>query len=276
MKVTFYGVRGSIPVSGERYLKYGGNTTCALLQDAKGGSAILDAGTGIRQLGKDIASSELKLGSELFVLLSHTHWDHIQGFPFFAPAYMPGYRLTMIISGRAQTCSDLEDIFKTQSQKDFFPVPLDKMAAEIGFYQPDLPGLPGRSGNQVVDFYKHNHPGGAYSYRLRAPEGTEVVYSTDIEHGENIDEGHVRFCEGADLLIHDGQYTPDELPSKRGWGHSSWTQAVEVAERANVKRLAITHHDPDHDDAFLDEVEALAQARFPNCFLTREGLTVQL
>ena len=122
----------------------------------------------------------------------------------------------------------------------------------------------------------HRHPGVAYSYRVEDTESkTSFVFSTDVEHGESIDENLVEFARGADLLIHDGQYTPDALKSKTGWGHSSWEQAIEVAERAGVKTLAITHHDPDHDDLFLKKVEKECQARFPNCFLAREGMEIE-
>ena len=276
MKITFYGVRGSIPVCDSNFMKFGGNTSCALVEDCDGATAILDAGTGIRRLGAEIVKGRPMNDRQVYILLSHTHWDHIQGFPFFAPAYVTDFTITLIICGMDQSCSDLHDIIETQSRRDYFPVPLDRMAANIRFYQPDLPGLVGGLGNKI-DFYKHRHPGGAYTYRFtEVSTGKVLVYSTDIEHGDQLDEDHIRFCENADLLIHDGQYTADELPAKKGWGHSSWEQAVEVAERANVKKLAVTHHDPEHDDNFLSEIERACQKRFSASFLTREGMTVEL
>ena len=121
---------------------------------------------------------------------------------------------------------------------------------------------------------KHNHPGGAYSYRFRDTEGKVIVYCTDIEHGERIDPNVVELARDADLLIHEAQYTPEELPRYKGWGHGSWNQAVEVAERAKVTRLVITHHDPDHDDSFLEDVERECQSHFPNCVFAREKMEI--
>jgi ribonuclease BN (tRNA processing enzyme) len=121
---------------------------------------------------------------------------------------------------------------------------------------------------------KHKHPGDAYSYRFEGPDGKVLVYCTDIEHGESIDPRIVELARGADVLIHDGQYTPEELPRFCGWGHSSWAQAVEVAEQAGVGQLVITHHDPDHDDTFLLDVERQCQARFPDTVLAREKMEI--
>ena len=122
---------------------------------------------------------------------------------------------------------------------------------------------------------KHNHPGGAYGYRLEV-DGKIIVYCSDIEHGESLDEKVITFCQDADMLIHDAQYTPEELLTHRGWGHSSWEQAIEVAERANVKNLYLTHHDPDHNDDMLRNIEKECQERFTNCFLAREGQSIRL
>jgi ribonuclease BN (tRNA processing enzyme) len=127
----------------------------------------------------------------------------------------------------------------------------------------------------VVKTNKHNHPGGAYGYRIEL-EGKVLVFCTDVEHGKSIDKNVVKFSEGADLLIHDAQFTDEEIKDKRGWGHSSYSQAIEVAERANVKMLALTHHDPDHDDKFLKKMEKKCQKRFKDCFLAREKMEIEL
>ena len=129
--------------------------------------------------------------------------------------------------------------------------------------------------NAFARVVKHNHPGNAYSYRLQDIEGKVIVYCTDIEHGEHINPQIVELARNADVLIHEGQYTPEELSRFKGWGHSSWAQAVEVADRANVKKLIITHHDPDHDDAFLSEIEKQCQARFSNTILAREKMEIE-
>jgi phosphoribosyl 1,2-cyclic phosphodiesterase len=246
------------------------------LEFENGKIVVLDAGTGIRKLGMDLMTPKEGFEKEVIIVLSHTHWDHIQGFPFFAPAFDPSWKVTIAICGLERSGSNLQEIFETQLQRDFFPVPLDMMAGDISFFQPDISSFTGPLGTQV-DFYKHNHPGGAYSYRFSEPEtGKVLVYSTDIEHGDTLDETHVEFCANADLLIHDGQYSDEELALKKGWGHSSWLQAIEVAKKANVKKLAITHHDPDHDDELLLDVEKQCKKLFANSFLTREGLTVEI
>jgi len=271
-RLKFFGVRGSIPVCGEGFQKFGGNTTCILLEAPKR-TVILDAGTGIRELGKEMAQDpHLGIDRPCFLAFSHFHWDHIQGLPFFIPAYDPRRTFTISAIGRERRGLDLRSIFETQMQGAYFPVTLDRMGAKIEFLQTSVDYMSGETA--FVRVIKHNHPGGAYSYRLQDIEGKVLVYCTDIEHGEHIDPQIVALARDADVLIHEGQYTLEELPRYQGWGHSSWTQAVEVAEQARVKRLIITHHDPDHDDAFLRDVEKQCQARFPNAVLAREKMEV--
>jgi len=159
-------------------------------------------------------------------------------------------------------------------QDEYFPVRLDEMGATFKFMQ--TPDDQVAVDKAFVRVLRHRHPGNAYSYRLQDTEGKVLVYVTDIEHGESIDQKVVELARDADLLIHDGQYTPEELPRFRGWGHSSWEQAIEVAEQANVKQLAITHHDPDHDDVFLVQVEKQCQARLRACCLAREGMEITI
>jgi ribonuclease BN (tRNA processing enzyme) len=156
----------------------------------------------------------------------------------------------------------------------YFPVSLDSMGARIVFFQHRQNHL--SMDEAFVRAIKHNHPGGAHSFRFQDIEGRVVVYCTDIEHGDGIDKRVVELARNADVLIHEAQYTPEELPRYRGWGHSSWAQAVEVAERAQVERLIITHHDPDHDDEFLFEVERQCRLRFPNSFLAREKMEFEI
>jgi phosphoribosyl 1,2-cyclic phosphodiesterase len=272
VKIKFYGTRGSIAVPGKEFAEFGGNTTCILVTFDHGRSAILDAGTGIRNVGNDMIKKGLGQQDELFILFSHMHWDHIQGFPFFGPAYDPKRTFILVFPNRSQSAIHLHDIFSIQMQDDFFPVPLDKMGSNIKFMEPEATRQTGAY-DVTVTPYKHNHPGGAYSYKIEE-ENKTFVYCTDIEHGETIDSGVVELSRNADLLIHDAQYSPDELAVKRGWGHSSWEQAMDVAKKANVKRLALTHHDPEHDDIYLDRVEKECQSRFPNTVLAREGMEI--
>jgi len=271
-RIKFFGVRGSISVSGEEFHEFGGNTTCVLLEGPKR-TVILDAGTGIRELGKEMARDpHLGIDRPCFLAFSHFHWDHIQGLPFFGPAYDPRRTFTISAIGRERYGKDLRSIFEAQMQQDYFPVTLDGMGANIEFLQSAEDCL--RVERGFVQVVRHNHPGGAYSYRFEDAEGKVIVFCTDIEHGERIDDRIVDLARGADVLIHEGQYTPEELPSHRGWGHSTWAQAVEVAQLAGVKRLIVTHHDPDHNDAFLLDVEKKCQARFPNTVLAREKMEV--
>jgi len=274
MKIKFYGTRGSTPVPEAGFTQTGGNTSCILVTFNTGRIAILDAGTGIRKLGNDLVSSSHEQFDNILIALSHTHWDHIQGFPFFKPAYDTRRNLTISICGSGRHGKKLKRLFKTQMQCDFFPVPLDKMGAHFHFWEPHATRIELSIDIEIVAS-KHNHPGGAYGYRIQ--EGGKIlVYCTDVEHGEEINSNVVTLARDADLLIHDAQYTPEELKEKKGWGHSSWQQALEVAEQAGVKKLALFHHDPEHDDHFLCNIEKECQEIFPEAFIAREGSIVEL
>lgn len=274
MKITFYGTRGSTPTPDPDFIGFGGNTSCILLTFDSGRIAILDAGTGIRKLGDDLMAPSSEQYNNIFIGLSHTHWDHIQGFPFFEPAYDPKRSITIAICGKDRGAKDLESIFSTQMQLDFFPVPLDKMGATIKFWQPDIDNYTTSDGVKIIAS-RHNHPGYAYGYRIE-DGGKILVYCTDVEHNDGIDPNVVALSRNADLLIHDAHYTPEELKARKGWGHSSWEQAIEVAERAKVKKLALFHHAPEHTDDFLLQMERKCKKRFPDAFLAREGVKIKL
>lgn len=290
MIVKFYGTRGSTPVCESGFREFGGNTSCVLI-DGPDRVCILDAGTGIRQLGKEmLASDEPRFRRPLLMLFSHFHWDHIQGFPFFGPAYDPTRHFVMMAMGVDRFQHSLKSVFSRQMEETFFPVPMDAMGAAFTFKQPpgnfvteeDVPEVntpepppPGQEGR--VRGVLHNHPGGAYSYRIEGQNGKIITYCTDIEYVDGvIDERIVDLARGADLLIHDAQYTPEELRTHRGWGHSSWDQACEVAERAGVKLLALTHHDPNHDDETLRAMEKACQQRFKNSVFARDLMEVDI
>jgi len=280
MLVKFYGTRGSVPVCSPDFQEFGGNTTCIQVRDKESKNiAVLDAGTGIRELGKDIIKSRHKQ-DEIFIAFTHFHWDHIQGFPFFEPAFDKKQKINLLALGWGERITCLKDIFKTQMQKEFFPVQLEKMGAKFKFMLLSETKKVFRTQTKnpkpvVVKTNKHKHPGGAYGYRIELG-GKVMVFCTDIEHGNSIDKNVVRLAENADLLIHDAQFTNEELKNKTGWGHSSYSQAIEVAEMANVKMLALTHHDPDHDDAFLRKMEKKCKQRFNNSFLARENMEIEL
>jgi phosphoribosyl 1,2-cyclic phosphodiesterase len=273
-----YGARGSIPVCGPGFLEFGGNTTCLQVTIPNSKRVIIvDAGTGIRELGKDLMDIELdRMTIDIF--FTHFHWDHIQGLPFFAPAYIPEMPINITALGKGRKINNLKDIFDTQMQQVYFPVPLDKMGAKFGFQNYDEANKRLRNGketNVIVTAIRHDHPGGAYSYRFEVDDKA-LVFSTDIEHVNGIDHNFVEFCRGANVLIHDAQYTDDELSEKLGWGHSSYGQAIKVAELAHIDRLVVTHHDPDHDDLFLSKMEHFYRKRFGDILFAREGMVVEL
>ncbi|HEY5868064.1 MAG TPA: MBL fold metallo-hydrolase [Candidatus Tectomicrobia bacterium] len=278
MKLKFYGTRGSAPVCEAGFQEFGGNTTCVRLAFPDTQTiAILDAGTGIRNLGKDL----LAMGhqqAQLVIAFSHFHWDHIQGFPFFAPAYDVAQTIVMLAMGQGRTIGNLREIFEVQMQAQYFPVQLAHMGATFEFLQIEKASEHFTGVNNTVTTVtatRQQHPGGSYGYRIERG-GKVLVFCTDLEHGERIDPQVVALARGADLLVHEAQYTTEELHHKKGWGHSSYVQALQVAEMAGVQRLAITHHDPDHDDAFLRRMEHLCQERFPACVLAREGMEIDI
>ncbi|MFK7935203.1 MAG: MBL fold metallo-hydrolase [Saprospiraceae bacterium] len=275
-RVKLYGVRGSTPVCDANYQQFGGNTTCIFVDRITDNRsdvvAIFDAGTGIRQLGKDLLAGLLPQTSSIFLAFTHFHWDHIQGLPFFAPAYDPNKKIALFSPQVHLADDDLKNIFATQMQAEYFPVQLESMGADLKFFTADHYKSHFDIDQDLQFTYrKHNHPGGAFSYRVDSG-GRSVVISTDLEHGEQIDPAVVAFAKNADLLIHDAQYTAEELKTHRGWGHSSYEQAIECARQANVKQLVFTHHDPEHDDAFLLEKERELQEIYPNCIMAREGM----
>jgi len=282
MIVKFYGTRGSIPVCDPAFGVFGGNTTCiAILRKKTSRVAIIDAGTGIRNLGRDISSGAIQQ-EVINIGFTHFHWDHIQGFPFFSPAYNPRQKINVIALGKNRGIENLKTIFEMQMQSAYFPVQLEKMGAQFTFMAPDEEHFIASDEEEMLDFYdgnvftlRLNHPGGSYGYRIER-DGKVLVICTDLEHGDQIDASVVAFAQGADLLVHEAQYTTEELATHRGWGHSSYEQAIQVAEQAGVKQLVMTHHDPDHDDQFLREVEKTCQDRFPDCLLAREQMEIEV
>ena len=280
MIIKFYGTRGSIPICAPEFQEFGGNTTCVKVGGNESNDfAIFDAGTGIRDLGNEY----LKRGTtqeEIYIIFSHFHWDHIQGFPFFAPAFLKDQKINLLAMGKGRRIKNLKEIFETQMQKEYFPVQLDKMGAQFEFMLVDKVSEVAEANENNpapvrISANKHKHPGDAYGYRLET-DGKVFVFCTDVEHGDSIDKNVVALAKNADLLIHEAQYTTEELKDKKGWGHSSYEQAIQVAEMANVKVLAITHHDPDHNDEFLLKQEKICQERFKDCVLAREKMEIEI
>jgi len=272
MKVKFYGVRGSLPVCGREFERYGGNTTCIrIYREYAHRIAIIDAGTGIRNLGKEIINNGISQNI-INIFFSHFHWDHIQGLPFFAPAYNKDQRIGILAMGRREKIKDLKEIFSMQMQKEYFPIGLETMGAHFEFI---TYGDKEKLFGAVVTAAPQHHlsVGGSYGFRVE-DEAITLAVCTDVEHINGIDPNIVNLAKDADLLIHDGQYTAEEYKKYKGWGHSSFEHAAEVAARANVKKLIITHHDPDHNDDMLDAMECTCQKLFPNSIFAKEGMEV--
>lgn len=273
MIVRFWGVRGSIPVPGPGTVRIGGNTPCVEIQTADREVIIIDAGTGIRMLGLDLAqrSIERLIGVLLF---SHTHWDHIQGLPFFSPADLPENRF--VILGERRVDRQLEQVLANQMIDAYLPYSLadlhgDLLIKEVHDQEKIIVG-----NSTAILPRRLPHPGGVFGYRISC-EGKVVVYASDVNHPpDGIAPSTVELAQDADLLIHDAQFTPEEKQQRQHWGHSSWLEAIQVAQQANVRRLALFHHDPMHTDEELEEIEQQAQARFPAAFMAREGMEIHL
>jgi phosphoribosyl 1,2-cyclic phosphodiesterase len=283
MKITLWGVRGSIATSGPEFARVGGDTTCVEVQ-AGGSRLIVDAGTGVRVLGAELLREARVLGRpvEATFLFTHLHWDHIQGFPFFAPAFVPGTVLGLYGPTDADG-STLEQVLGRQMQPPSFPVPLGAMAAHKIFGSV-APGDELRVGPFRVRARALRHPQGSLGYRIEAL-GHSLCIATDTEHPEDgsVDESLLDLGRDVDLLIHDAQYTEAEYegrsatgPCRKGWGHSTHLAAAEAARAARARRLLLFHHDPTHDDDMIDAIECDAQRRFTACRAARQRACVEL
>ena len=278
MTLQFWGVRGSIPTPGPATVRYGGNTACISVDLGHGTLLVLDAGTGIRTLGEHLAARD----TDIFVLLSHAHWDHIQGFPFFAPIYQPHRKISIFPTHMGHTlwCPTLE-----QMDGMHFPVTPEDLPAQVHC-------LMGKGLEVFQERGCHlsrittNHPGGGTGYRIEHA-GRSLVYLTDneleppYEKATSFDE-FAEFCRHTDVLIHDAQYLQSDMPAKHGWGHSLVSQACELAVAAEVKHLILFHHDPGRTDDGLDSIQEETRAwirtqnRHMQCTAAYEGLVVDI
>lgn len=256
-RVKFWGTRGSIATPGPETIRYGGNTACVEVRCGED-IIIFDCGTGIRELGIALAKEYAERNLEVHLFVSHTHWDHIQGFPFFQPAYRAGNRIN--IYSLHSPDRSLEKLFTGQMDGNYFPVTLDDLMARLHFEE-----LVGdvQIGNVKISHMHLNHPGLALSFRMES-KGRSLVYMTDHEpyhkllgespHTKKLDSEIDAFAKDADLLIREAQYTDEEYLTKRGWGHSTSSDAVLSALSAEARRLVLFHHDPMHDDQQIDSM----------------------
>jgi len=279
LTIRFWGVRGSIASAGEHTALTGGNTSCV---EVRAGEElfILDAGTGLRPLGGALLARGQPVEARL--LLSHFHWDHIQGLPFFGPAYLPSTRLSIYGPERAAPRGDVRAALEAQMRAPHFPVGMEVLRAGLSFQA--LPaGAALMLGGARVETAAACHPNGCLAYRITSG-GRSVVYATDTEHDPHsgaLDPNLLALARGADVLIYDAQYTEDEYSGrkgacKRGWGHSTNTEGARLAKAAGVGQLVLFHHDPAHDDREIARIEREAQARFEHTIAAREGLEITL
>lgn len=276
MRINFWGVRGSLPTPELYAWRYGGNTPCLEVR-ASNQLLILDAGTGIRDLGQHLMAERPPGGLLAYLLLSHYHWDHVQGLPFFQPLYQSGNTIH-ILGPRPQSssCASLPAVLRTLFRAPFFPVSLEQLQGKY-----TLRELEGNRdftvGYTRVRTCPLNHPQGALAYRLDHPDGS-LMYVTDHEPGNAAcDHGLKELASGADLLVSDAQYHPEELRgAKAGWGHGSWQTSVEVAREAGVKCLILFHHEPVRTDEEVDRLVNQARESFPNTWAAAEGMEIDL
>lgn len=278
MRMTFWGVRGSIPTPGPDTVQIGGNTSCV---EVRAGKQILifDGGTGLRLLGQKLLK-EMPLTAHMF--FSHVHWDHIQGFPFFTPAFVPGNNFHLY--GGNNVSRTLEEALAGQMDYPSFPVHLAEMSARMTFvdlYEGQVVQL--GEGDELVKVTnaRGNHPNGVWAYRVDY-KGRSVVYATDTEHYSCVDPKLLKLAKGADVLVYDSMYTPEEYDGragtgvKTGWGHSTYEDGIKLAKSAGVKRFVLFHHDPGQSDAAVREKERRARELFENSVAAHEGLTLDV
>ena len=279
--MTFFGTRGSCPCSGAGYAHFGGNTSCVLVDDGGDQPLILDAGTGLRSLGAWLRPQLIAHGRPLHarVLLTHLHYDHLLGLPFFSPLEDPGAVLEVF--GPTQGTRSLSEVVDDVVKPPFFPVQIRDFRGEV--HLADIGLEPRLLGRALVSSATVPHTGSTLGYRVEV-DGASVVYIPDHQaplDREAIDDGVLALCRDADLLIHDSQYDDTEFARKSDWGHSTVAYAVHVAAAAGVKALALFHHDPSHDDQRLADLEGLAKTlpgaeQIGSIVSAREGLTLTI
>jgi phosphoribosyl 1,2-cyclic phosphodiesterase len=271
LRVKFWGVRGSIACPAPNYMIYGGNTSCVELR-AGNKLLIFDAGTGIRSLGAALLQEGITEGVLLF---SHTHWDHINGFPFFGPGYSGDHSFT-VLAGHLKNASGIREALSGQMQQPVFPVPIEIMHARMQFEDFTAGESFTLDGDIKVRTAPLNHPNGATGYRIEHG-GASMCYVTDTEHViGRPDEKILELIDGSDLVLYDCTYTDEEFPKRIAWGHSTWQEAVRLCQRAKVKKLAIFHHDPDHDDTYMARINKEAQEVWLGATVAREGMAIDL
>ena len=284
MKIKFWGCRGSLPTPESDKLRYGGNTTCLEIETATGERIVIDAGSGIRNLGKALCAG--KVGQNIRFFFTHSHWDHLMGFPFFQPAYAKDFTLSFCSGHHAQ--DTVRNFLAHQMEPPYFPVDFSAIQAKTIFHcdNPDNIERNCQCAGAEVRPIELNHPNGGFGYKI-IDAGATCVFLSDNEldypHPGGPDRAvFIDFCRNCDLLIHDAQYTDSEYERTRGWGHSTFNAATDLAIAAKVRRFGLFHHDPDRSDTDLDRQVALCRERIHRagssveCFAVAEGMELEL
>jgi len=272
MSVRFWGVRGSIACPGPETARYGGQTSCV---EVRCGNRILifDGGTGVRLLGD--ALMQQPDATQLDIFLSHFHIDHVNGLPFFAPLYSKDHSVR-IWAGNLKPALGVEEAMRKLMGFPLFPIEVDAFQAKVEFRDFRSGDTLHPHSDVTLRTARLNHPGGACGYRIEFA-GRSIAYLTDTECSNgSVDPAILALAKDAALVILDTTYTDAELPSHVGWGHSSWQQGIRLATQAGAKRLCLFHHDPDHDDAFMDAVARDAEAARPGTIVARDGMVIEL
>tara|TARA_B110000263_G_scaffold64797_2_gene55920 strand:+ start:344 stop:1168 length:825 start_codon:yes stop_codon:yes gene_type:complete len=269
-KITFWGVRGSFPTPDKDKMDFGGHTSCVSIETQEE-IIIMDMGTGMKNLGESIVSnpnSPLKIN----IILSHYHWDHLIGFPMFAPLFSDKYQIN--IYGKKDRIG-VKDVINHMLDPIFWPVSFDDFKADLNFYAIENNQIK-ISDNMIIKSQIHHHPNEAFSYKVLSDDKI-ISYITDCEHiSGNINEKLINFAKNSDLLIHDSHFTKEDLLNHEGWGHSSWVQAILMAQKSKSKQLALYHYSPDYNDAKIKLIESDAKKIFKQTIAAKQGLVIYL
>jgi phosphoribosyl 1,2-cyclic phosphodiesterase len=276
LRVQFWGVRGTIPTPGPGTVRLGGNTPCVEIRTSDENLIILDAGSGIRPLGISLRE-ECKTGIEGTILISHTHWDHIQGFPFFAPLMSSnGQKNRFVVVGQKRVGQRLEKVLAGQIIEPYLPFEFQHLTADIDVQEVNDGECFQVGGCTRIQVSELRHPGGCLGFRIESGDST-FAYCTDSSHEDGrLTKGALELASGADLLVHDAQYTLAQRHKYKDRGHSSWLEAASVARQAEVGCLALFHYDPDTSDDEMEHILDEARKIFPRTILSREGLILDL
>ena len=268
--LRFWGIRGSVSCSGDEYRRYGGNTSCLEVRAGKD-LLIFDAGSGLRPLARSLADEE---ALDFDIFLTHTHHDHIVGVPFFAPLFGENNRVRFW-AGHLQPDHTLHEAFCKFMAAPLFPVPPQIFAADVSYLDFACGDTLTPRPNITLKTAALNHPNGATGYRIECGDHA-ICYVTDTEHviGQP-DKNILNLVQGADYMIYDSSYTDEEFQNYVGWGHSTWQEGARLCDLAGVKTLVLFHHDPTHDDDFMDAIKAEAEALRPGTLVAHEGMVLR-